>query len=490
MADINLGVGGANSAVAGGYDIANSLKFEEDNLELLYKTFSGEGTGAGRTFTISTWCKRTELDGIDIVFGFGRDSLDYGDGGFRLNSNQLQLVSFAQSGGTHSYNIRSTQVFRDTSAWYHFMAAVDTTQGTASNRVRLYVNGTEITDFTTSDYPAQNFQWKVGRAEEHMIGNRPDASGTEGAGFSTQNFSGYMAEFHFVDGQQLDPTDFGEFDTDTGIWKPKAYTGSYGTNGFYLDFESSGSLGTDSSGNGNNFTLSNITSADQATDTPTNNFCTLNILDQEFDGTNIITDGATNVRIAGSGSGALRGTYAVSQGKWYWEMKITPINTSSFYGVWGIYTADKSLTGYPGSTTGSWGIYGGNGNAYYNGSSTTFYTDSIASGDIFSYAFNADDGQLFVYKNGSIIGANSGDLIATSGTSFPADFTYYSPTFADGTNSPEPSGLLSRFEVNFGGFTNFSIASGNTDENGYGNFEYAPPSGYYALCSKNLAEFG
>ena len=360
----------------------------------------------------------------------------------------------------------------------------DTTDSTAADRTKLYINGERRT-ITYNDTMNVNTSTRVGdNGGKFAIGARIATPG--------YNFNGYMAEAVLVDGSALTPTSFGEYDDDSGIWKPKDVSDlSLGTTGFHMNFDDSSNVGAVQRGNnGGNFDKYNLSAADQATDTPTNNFCTLNPLDQEFDGTNIITDGATNVRIAGSGSGALRGTYAVSQGKWYWEIKITPINTSSFYGVWGIYTADKSLTGYPGSTTGSWGIYGGNGNAYYNGSSTTFYTDSIASGDIFSYAFNADDGQLFLYKNGSIIGSNSGDLIAASGTSFPADFTYYSPTFADGTNSPAPSGYLSRFEVNFGGFTNFSIASSNTDDNGYGTFEYAPPSGYYALCTKNLEEFG
>jgi hypothetical protein len=468
-------------ATGAAYDIDNSLKLESDNSEKLYYTLSSSGDLQQMSF--SCWVKRTELGSEQAIFtGRLGASGEFG----RIIFSPSNTIQFwmRDSGSTTLVQLYTNRVFRDTSAWYHIVFGIDTTQATAADRVNLYINGVKETSFSSETYPTLNANLNGGfnrSTFNHVLGVE-EANNTY--------FNGYITEAHFVDGQQLAAADFGEFDTDTGIWKPKAYTGSYGTNGFYLDFENSASLGADGSGNSNNFTLSNITSADQATDTPTNNFCTLNILDQEFDGTNIITDGATNVRIAGSGSGALRGTYAVSQGKWYWEMKITPINTSSFYGVWGIYTADKSLTGYPGSTTGSWGIYGGNGNAYYNGSSTTFYTDSIASGDIFSYAFNADDGQLFVYKNGSIIGANSGDLIATSGTSFPADFTYYSPTFADGTNSPEPSGLLSRFEVNFGGFTNFSIASGNTDENGYGNFEYAPPSGYYALCSKNLAEFG
>jgi len=480
-------------ATGAAYEIENSLKLNSANSEYLYQTRDTSGSDWNRLkWTASLWVKHIPTPDSNVnpkerMFGAADANSDFD---IRFRGEPLGFRNNSDVDG--AAELRTTALYRDYSAWYHVVAVWDTANATAGDRMKLYVNGEEVTDFSVDTQPSLNAKSIWGKKNDGTDGNVTHTIGAfynYYSGFS-QGFNGYMAEIYWVEGQALTPTDFGVYDNDSGIWKPKAYTGSYGTNGFYLDFSNASNLGADASGNGNDWTLNNITSADQATDTPTNNFCTLNILDQEFDGTNIITDGATNVRIAGSGSGALRGTYAVSQGKWYWEMKITPINTSSFYGVWGIYTADKNLTGYPGSTTGSWGIYGGNGKAYYNGSSTTFYTDSIASGDIFSYAFNADDGQLFLYKNGSIIGANSGDLIATSGTSFPADFTYYSPTFADGTNSPEPSGLLSRFEVNFGGFTNFSIASGNTDENGYGNFEYAPPSGYYALCSKNLAEFG
>src|SRR6056300_50366 len=308
-----LALAGTNSAT-GGYNIDNSLKFEADNTEYLTRTPSSAGNE--KTWTWSGWVKYTEPTlSPQTVFAGGTDSGSYGALNFRIDAGQLEL-------NTASVGLRTaTQKFRDPSAWYHFVVAMDTTQSTADDRIKIYVNGSQITDFSVINNPPQNTDMGVNANELQTISRRSNAN--------DRYFAGYMAELHLIDGTALTPTDFGEFDEDSGIWKPKAYTGSYGTNGYYLDFESSGSLGADSSGNGNNFTLNNITSADQATDTPTNNFCTLNILDQEFDGTNIITDGATNVRIAGSGSGALSGTYAVSQGKWYWEMKITPINTST-----------------------------------------------------------------------------------------------------------------------------------------------------------------
>jgi hypothetical protein len=469
------------SIATGGYEIDNSLKFEEDNLELLYKTFSGEGTGAGRTFTISTWCKRTELGGIDIVFGFGRDSLDYGDGGFRLNSDQLQLVSFAQSGGTHSYNIRSTAVFRDTSAWYHFMASVDTTQGTASNRVRLYVNGTEITDFTTSDYPAQNFQWKVGRAEEHMIGNRPDTSATEGAGFSTQNFSGYMAEFYFVDGQALAPTDFGEFDADTGIWKPiQTNISSYGTNGFQLKFDNASDLGEDTAG-GSSFTLNNITSADQATDTPTNNFATFNPLIPSADMS--FSNGATDVTSTAAGWDTAFGSIGVSTGKWYFEYIITATDGSQMGGVADeadIYTLYSGK--YVGESANSVGYYGNDGIVRINGSTVATY-NTYQQIPTMSIALDLDNGKVYFRRYDTWQGS-SDPVNGTNGITLPTGGT---GTWFFAQSSYFASSLC---RTNHGGFTTNGNIAGYTDANGYGNFAFAPPSGYYALCSKNLAEFG
>tara|TARA_B100000900_G_scaffold55017_1_gene40934 strand:- start:2570 stop:3988 length:1419 start_codon:yes stop_codon:yes gene_type:complete len=468
----------SNSA-SGGYDIDNSVKTEAANNEYFYRSSPTQGNR--QTFTFSFWHKRTQITGYPAdPYYIGQGS----NGRFHLTGNTHPTIRFMFDG--NSTELESSPRLRDTAAWYHIVLAVDTTQATASNRVKLYLNGEQIS-WDNSKYPSQN-------ATSDWMSTTNMYFNTSANGLNAYDNSGYWAEVCVIDGQQLAPTSFGEFDSDSGIWKPKDVSGlTFGNEGFYLDFEDSSDLGADVSGNNNDCTLNNIAAADQATDTPTNNFCTLNILDQEFDGTNIVTDGATNVRIAGSGTGCIRATQAVSSGKWYWEFKLTPINTSTFYGVWGIYTAETSPPeGYPGATgqTGSWGVYGGNGEAAGSSGFNTFYTDGFSSGDIIGLAYDVDGGTLKMYKNGTLVGANSGDIIASSGVSHPAGFTSFLPAFADGTNSPEPSGLLSRFEVNFGGFTNFSISSGNSDANGYGNFEYAPPSGYYAICSKNLAEYG
>jgi hypothetical protein len=166
--------------------------------------------------------------------------------------------------GSFQLKLITSQVFRDMSAWYHIVVAVDTTQATDTNRVKIYVNGSQVTSFLSTLYPSQNTDTSV---------NQSGAPCRVGAGTSLY-FNGYMSDVYLIDGQQLAPSDFGEFDEDSGIWKPIAYEGTYGTNGFYLEFKDSSALGDDTSGNGNDFTVNNLTSIDQTTDTPTNNFAT------------------------------------------------------------------------------------------------------------------------------------------------------------------------------------------------------------------------
>jgi len=461
-------------ATGAAYEIDNSLKIEADNAETMQRTSNAIGTPTStQKATISAWVKRTELqssgNGIVWIGNAGAVSTILGFNNDRLDANT------SISGG---FNLKSTPVFRDTSAWYHIVWAFDTTQATAANRVKLYVNGVQIEDFDTENYPNQNNA--IGLYEtnmSHYIG-----------WIDAQSQSGYYAEIYLIDGQQLAPTDFGEFDDDSGIWKPKAYTGTFGNEGYYIDFEDSSALGADVSGNSNNFTaLYNITAADQATDTPTNNFCTLNPLSAGGNLGNVISEGATKVVIENNGQQVAVGTIAVTTGKWYWEAK----HTSGTYQLAGIISADSRVSGNGGvadsSVAGSDAIalYRPTGQVYYNGTGTTFDTNGYTNGDIIGVALDMDNGTCALYKNGSIMGnTGSNDIVAKSGH---ASLTgAWTAMYSDGTNGT----FNITYEVNFGGYHNYTISSGNTDENGYGTFEYAPPSGYYALCTKNLAEYG
>ena len=290
-------------SISTGFDINNSVKLEDDNTEYLQRPASGSD-GSRRTMTISMWLKRTEIGDDQIFISQGSNIR------FRFKPDYFHI---RLTDGSSTYEIEDeNRLFRDSNAWYHLVVAIDTTQSTASNRVKIYWNGVQHTSFTTANYPGQN--------DDLTLGNF--SSTTMQLGWFVEGgygFNGYFAEVHYVDGTQVAQTEFGEFDEDSGIWKPKEYTGGHGSEGFHLKFEDSSNLGLDSSGNSNNFNLNNIAAADQATDTPTNNFCTMNPLWSNSFTT--YTEGATNVDTTGSGWISMASNFAVKKGKWYWEFK-------------------------------------------------------------------------------------------------------------------------------------------------------------------------
>jgi hypothetical protein len=446
-------------SISTGYDIDNSLKFEDDNDERMQRTSAAIGTPTStQKATISAWVKRTELQSsgnsivwignagaVSTILGFNNDRLD------------------ANTDITGGFNLKSTPVFRDTSAWYHIVWAFDTTQATAANRVKLYVNGVQIEDFDTETYPNQNNA--IGLYEINM---------SHYIGWSdAQSQSGYYSEFYLIDGQQLAPTDFGEFDDDSGIWKPKAYTGTFGNEGYYIDFEDSANLGDDVSGNGNDFTLNNIAAADQATDTPTNNFATLNPLWVWTYGMGI-SDGATKVANTVTAWGGAKGSIGVTNGKWYWEHSSFSGN-DTFFGIQN--SSGTAAQAYEQAYTVGLFMNATSDIYFYDPSGRTeSFSFTFATADVWGIALDLDGNTISFYRNGSIVNsAVALDGIVGNGELFPFVSHY-------------GSGLNSR--INLGGYTGSTISSAATDENGYGTFEYAPPTGYYALCTKNLAEYG
>ena len=492
MADINLGVGGANSAT-GGYEIDNSLKLEADNTEYLEKA-NDSGTNR-KTFTVSMWFKRTELSNDYMQLWQGGQFGEATRLGF-YGGTPKEAIWVDIGGGTGNsstlYRSYSTQVLRDTSAWYHIVLAVDTTQATEANRFKLWLNGSEVTDWSQRQYPAQNFQCAL-EASINMRWGAYDAT--------YYKMSGYIAECHYLDGVAKVQTDFGEYDSDSGIWIPKEYTGSYGGNGCYLDFEDSSSLGTDQSGNGNNFTLNNITAADQATDTPTNNFAVLNPLWNAYNEVSrfTITEGGTAV--TGNQSQTLwRGvpaTIPVNSGKWYWEVE----RGVTVNGIMVGYGSIEDGTGYSvgwrelttiGTDGGAKMMYSYNMDVYgYNSSDDAWQYGGgnfNTAGDIISVALDLDNGYAYFRKNGAAWLQSGDPSSGSSGTgaiSVPwnSDGRFTVPVVTVPNNNVD-------CRVNFGGYTKTSISSGNADANGYGNLEYAVPSGYYAICTKNIAQYG
>jgi len=466
---IDAGIG-ANSA-SGGYNIDNSCKFEADNTEYLTQTPSSDSNR--QKFTISLWVKRCELGVYQTLYGAQPS------GGYS-NANTFQFCFTPDDklglGLQTFWVIQTNRVFRDTSAWYHIVVRADTTQAFAHNRIRVYINGVQDTSFSTNALAsiAQNQLFGVNHTTRQQIGSLIANS---------WHSSNYISEVHLTDGLSYAASEFGEFD-DSGIWKAKEYTGTYGTNGFFLNFENSSALGEDQSGNNNDWTLNNLTAADQATDTPTNNFCTLNILSPLGDVT--YTEGATKGTVNATGQNG-EGSFMITKGKWYFEA--SPLsNGDTMFGFgrpnqWGGGTA-------PSATTYGFAIHY-SGNIYYNGSTSTSYM-SYAHDDKIMVAIDHDNGFCYFGKNGTW--GNSGN--PTSGGTGTGGFNYASLV----TNIALGDDLVPAFRIhysnglssiyNFGGYTTMSISSGASDANGYGTFEYAPPSGYYALCTKNLAEYG
>jgi hypothetical protein len=433
------------------YPVGNSLRFEASSNDYLSRT---QGTPtSNQKFTVSTWYKRTKLDVVGDWWSIGSS----GDGLY-VNmkfdgSNNLIVVLNDPS----AYYLFSSAVFRDVSAWYHIMLAVDTTQATASNRARVYINGSEITAFSTATYPTQNYTFpSLASGKSIFVGNRVTDS--------NEPLRGYLADYYFIDGQQLTPSSFGQTDSATGIWTPLPYYGTYGTNGFFLKFANSAALGTDSSGNGNNLTVNNLTSVDQSTDTPTNNFTTLNSLtgigtfsEGNLQYTTTTTDGQTSINTISISSG----------GKWYCEAKMI----SKTGGSYQLGISNTSAANFTYRV-----LYREDGQVYVGGTLAATYA-TFTTGDIIGMAFDSSTLNLSLYKNGTLQGTVTAPTLIAS---VSQDYFFGSVSLSGGQTFVT--------QWNFG--SPMYSANNYTDGAGYGNFSYAVPSGYYALNTKNLAIYG
>ena len=452
---------GANT-LSTGYDVANSLTLDDDSSAFLSKTFSGDGTHHDKG-TVSVWLKRAELGAEQGIFTAG--------------SSNRHFIRFESGGNltfratTDSFHVQTTQVFRDPSAWYHIVIAYDTSQGTASNRVKMYVNGSQVSSFSQTDYPDQDLDIKLGAAELNCIGKDSEQT--------NPYFDGYMCEFAYIDGTQLAASSVGEFDEDSpAIWKPKKFVNdvTFGTNGFYMEFKQTGTsanssgIGADTSGNDNHFAVSGLAATDQGVDTCTNNFATLNPL-YNFYVDPTLAEGNTKVSHNAAWAGA-KATMGVSTGKWYWEVKLSGTMADHHHGVQQENVDEGAQN--PQNTTGTTVFFNGDGGEMKTDSTaTTADYGTFSDGDIMGLALDMDAGsygQLTIFKNGSAI-VSDFNLAASSTTVMP---------FASIGNSTA--------EYNFGNPA-YANSSGVTDGK-YGDFEYAPPSGHYALCTKRLSEFG
>ena len=457
-----ISTGNVASALAGGYEVANSVRLNKSDTPYLNRT-NGTATNNDK-YTLSLWTKRGLVSSaFEFLIEGWTGNADTTCGILRFRSDdRLDFM------GYNTVYRRTTRVFRDISAWYNIIVAVDTPQSTASDRIKMYINGVEETEFDTNNNPSQNANTGINNNSANLnlfrryLGSVNDL-----------HYGGYCTEYCFIDGQQLDQTSFGEFDSDSpNIWKPIDVTGlTFGTNGFYLDFEDSSALGNDVSGNNNDYSVSNLSAVDQSTDTCTNNFATLNSLFATQD-SGVISKGNTIYTASANAWGGSGSTIGLSQGKWYFEAQINDNAGGHFFGV---IDETANVNNNPHQRTGSTFYYSGSGGQMYKDGSGSGSYGTFGASDIAGVALNLDDDEITIYKNGSAIVTDFA-LSTTKNTLF---------VWVMGYNSG--SDLV---KVNFGGTPPFSISSGNSDANGYGNFEYSVPSGYYSINTKNLAEFG
>ena len=470
---------GTNSIKDTGYDVDNSLRYNQND-DCLIKTF---GSGGNRKkFTFSLWIKLSgrgtgNNNGLLVAGTSGND-----EGTIKFSNDVIDWVEYDSGTASVIGRLTTSQVFRDYSAWSHLVFVWDSGNATAGNRMRIYHNGSEITSFSDDTNPSLNYDAQINNNVLHNIGRQ--------SWNNSGDYNGYMAEVCFIDSQALDPTSFGEFDEDSGIWKPIDVSGlTFGTNGFYLDFENSGSLGADVSGNGNNFTVNNLTAIDQSISTPTNIFATWNPLASSSQAT--LSEG--NLKAVGNSTddGNVFCNMVPKSGKWYAEFKITKSNDGiPTVGIRQESSGFRLLNG----TSGAVGYYQyeasvrPDGQRYTNNSTVSWGGSTFVTGSIIGIALDCDNGAGYISVNGTYM--NSGD--PTSGGSKTGAFITWTEAQAQYGGQTFASRIYttsSGIEANFGS-PPYSESGGNSDGNGYGNFASSVPANYYCLNTKNLAEYG
>jgi hypothetical protein len=427
--------------------------------------------GNRKTNTTSLWLKRSTLGtsyfNAWYEYGAGKDHIN-----ISFQDDQLTVENY--TGISLDWKLSSNQVFRDVSAWYHIVIAIDTTQSTSTDRVKMYVNGNQITSFSTSSYPTLNFDTAISQAQTTRLG----------VSVGGAYYDGSMSHVHFIDGTAYDASTFGETDATTGIWKPKtAPSVTYGSQGYFLKFESSGSMGTDSSPNGNNFTVNGTLT--QTVDTPSNVFATLNPL---IPNNGTFSNGNLKLATTVSTRDNAPATIGVSQGKWYAEAKLISESAARF--LLGVSPNPSELSqnnDWTGNQTDSCS-YVSEGSVYKNGI-VEYSPSTYTVGDIVGIALDLDNNYVYFHKNGTWQNSGNpesgatgtGGISLTSASSLSSGF--YFVTIGDTSTVHNATG-----EINFGNgyFGTTAVSSATSDESGLGIFEYSVPSGYYCLCTKNI----
>ena len=439
--------------------------------------------GSRRKATFSAWVKRTGLEEAWIArFGGTYSESDFMQIGFNSTDNCFIV------GTSSTPRMECTRRFRDTNAWYHYVVAFDTEQSIASNRLKFYINGEQITSFGTATYPTLN-------QDLHFNKTGQNNAWLGGRGESSYEFNGLMSHVHWIDGTQYAASDFGETDATTGEWKIKTSPSvTYGENGFFVLKD--GSSLTDQSGEGNNLTLL-VGTLTNTEDCPSDVFATLNPLYLYGTTSNAYNNGNTAFNTTTTAWGSTFSTLGMTKGKFYAEMKVANLVTTTGYMNLGIQGLD--LIGSSGNTnanfianSGSAGMEmdyrGGANNNLYSGGGSQLQNTGVdwTNGDIVGLAVDMDNKGFYIHKNGTYLTVGSvGDPTSgatkTGAITIPASITTCG--FAIGGYTDKAQGSW-----NFGNgyFGTSAIASEGTNASGIGKFEYDVPTGYTALSTKGL----
>ena len=469
-------IGGANSAADTGFSIANSCRFNKADEAYVHKTPSA---GNLDRWTYSMWFKRSGL-GVDTpLFGASPAASNNFMNLTIRSSDDMDWSQYSYDSSAYEGRLLTNRKFRDPAAWYHLVAVWDSANGTAGNRMRIYINGVEETSFATDTNPSSGRDSLVNSAIPQTVA--ADGTGSE--------FDGYLAEVYFIDGTAYAASDFGEFNEDSPtIWQPKDASGlTFGTNGFYLDFEASDNLGNDANG-GTDLTEVNLAATDQSTDSPTNNFAVMNPLDNKW-GAATFTEGNLKIVTASANLAYNTSTIALTSGKWYAEVKTVGTAQDPQVGIAGRNVTDNNAQlGYFDDNF----AYMHDGQKQTGASASSYGTAYGTDGDIIGIFLDLDNNKLYTADNGTINNSGTGISITA-----PGSVTAGAYFFAGGDVNGSAS---MTFHWNFGNPID-SLSSAVADANGYGSFEFDPSDGgsssfdgaakdFLAICTKNLGSDG
>ena len=438
---------------------------------------------SSQKFTVSCWIKRGGLTSTQAIWGSGSATND----GCDLAMTGTDQLTFESWDGSNNPKLITTRCFRDPGAWMHIVLAVDTTQATDTNRVKIYVNGVQETAFGTANYPSQNYNLAVSTTNDIMKFG-------VGGQYATSYWDGLITHAHFIDGTQYAASDFGETDSTSGIWIAKISPSvTYGTNGAFLKFGNSGAMGTDSSGNSNTFAVGGGTLT-QSIDTPDNNFATNNPLDNYYYSSAFSNGNTTIVSSAATGKYSYgTTTFGIPDGKKiYCEVKMVAVSGGSIQARVGLisYPSTSATVGV-GSTTYTYGYSTDSGNIV-TGNAGSSYGTAFALGDIMGIAIDTVNNKLYFSKNG--VFQNSGVptsgstgtgavSIADLGTTNSTNSGHYYLGFSDESNS---NGATLSWNFGSGYFGTTAVSSAGTAASTTGIFEYDVPTGYQPLSTKGL----